>query len=538
MTEPFVASGRRRLLLALVLLLITALYLVQAVHYARVLVPVHDGVQYLMVGAMAVRGELGVYDDRLVGNRLPLPFYVLGLTQILAGGPSLYAARALNVAFGALILLLTAGLARRLAGDGAAILAALFLATQGVVVAYYSYESYPAFASFCLIGALYVFVADASPARRVIGLGLIGLLFFVRSNLWPVVPFMLAYALWSARTKSMRALLVAVVAVPPLVFLAWNSAHLKILAYVPVLRRLVAPLGYVSALTLDDRQALALGSQLYEVLRVVRRYEFWALAGALLIGVGCWRRLAGRPTGFPHGWAGAQVRMLTALLAASVGALFVMYYWNFHWVGLYFLPYAPLTALLLGVGWAGLLRTARPEGWPRRLLLVALVGVLLPPLYFARNPLLPTGDLAKKDPVGSAYAAAAHIRALVPPHARVFFYGLNEIYYLSGRPITYLQQMYIPYQFVRVPTEDWIVRRSGFVTATQMRDWLSSGADYAVIDSTFVEAMRPQFVAEEREMLALLDRYFEPIGSVTEFPLRSLIVYRRKGAPAGSQAPS
>src|SRR5713101_5587786 len=114
MTDPLEAAGRRRLLLALALALIVALYLVQAVHYARILVPVHDGVQYLMVGAMAVRGELGVYDDRLVGNRLPLPFYVLAVTQVLAGGPSLYAARALNVAFGVLILLLPAGLPRRL----------------------------------------------------------------------------------------------------------------------------------------------------------------------------------------------------------------------------------------------------------------------------------------------------------------------------------------------------------------------------------------------------------------------------------------
>ena len=40
--------------------------------------------------------------------------------------------------------------------------------------------------------------------------------------------------------------------------------------------------------------------------------------------------------------------------------------------------------------------------------------------------------------------------------------------------------------------------------------------------------MRPHFVPEEREMLTLLDQYFEPIGSVTEYPLRSFTVYRRK----------
>ena len=131
---------------ALPVLAAAALFAVQGLHYASILVPVPDGVQYLMIGAKAVRGELGVFDDRLPGNRMPLPFYVLGLTQL--GGPDLLAARRLNVAFGTLTVLLVALVARQAAGLRAGVLAALFLATHGVVVAYFSYESYPAFAAF------------------------------------------------------------------------------------------------------------------------------------------------------------------------------------------------------------------------------------------------------------------------------------------------------------------------------------------------------------------------------------------------------
>src|SRR3989304_1419632 len=87
-----------------------ALFAAQGVHYASILVPVPDGVQYLMIGANAVRGELGVFDDRLPGNRMPLPFYVLGATQLW--GPSLLAARYLNVGFGMLAVLLAALTAR------------------------------------------------------------------------------------------------------------------------------------------------------------------------------------------------------------------------------------------------------------------------------------------------------------------------------------------------------------------------------------------------------------------------------------------
>src|SRR2546427_12351518 len=104
---------------------------------------------YLFLGAMGARAGVYVYDDRLVGHRPPLPFYVLGLTQL--GGPNLLAARWLNVGLGVLVVLMTAALARRLGGNLAGALAAAFLATQGVVVAYYSYEGYPATAAFCFM---------------------------------------------------------------------------------------------------------------------------------------------------------------------------------------------------------------------------------------------------------------------------------------------------------------------------------------------------------------------------------------------------
>lgn len=527
MKDCHAAARTRPRALILVLAVIAALYLAQSLYYASVLVPVHDGVQYLLIGAKAVRGEIGLYDDRLVGNRLPLPFYPLGLTQVLAGGPSLRAARWLNIGFGLLTLILTAALARRLAGDLSAILTALFLTTQGVVVAYYSYESYPAFAAFCFMAALAVFVGGESPGRRLLGTGLVGLLFFVRSNLWPVVPFALVYSLWRVRPL-MRMALVTVVAIPPLVFFAWDSTHLKILAYVPVARHFVAPLGYVSALTLDARETLPLATQLWEVARVLRRYEFWVLAAALLIGIRIWEAARGRRWRHLPEPASAQVRMLTTLWVLSIASIFVMYSWNFRWVGLYFLPYAPLAALLLGIGYAGLLARTQPRSWPRYAVVIALIGLLVPPLYFVRNPLLPVGEVLAKDPLGSAHVAAGRLRALVPPDAKVFFYGLNEIYYLAGLPATYLQQVYTPNQFVRIPAEEWVIHRSGFVTAREMRDWLTRDADYAVIDLTFVEVTRPEFVAEEPEMLRLLDQHFDRVGTVSDYPSRVYAVYRRK----------
>jgi hypothetical protein len=158
-----------------------------------------------------------------------------------------------------------------------------------------------------------------------------------------------------------------------------------------------------------------------------------------------------------------------------------------------------------------------------------LVCLLVPPLYFVRNPLLPTGAILAADPFGAAHRAAARLRRLVPADARVFFYGLNDVYYLADLPTTYLQQQYVPTQFARRSVPDWVLRRSGMVTAAEMRQWLSKDADYAVIDSTFLEGQIPYFGDTEKEMLVLLERHFEVVEQVTEFPSNIHTVYKRRG---------
>lgn len=505
------------------LVLVASLYVAQGLYYARVLVPVHDAIMYLLVGAKAVRGEVSPFDDRIVGHRSPLPFYVLGLTQL--AGPDLLTARWLNVGFGLLTVLLTAAVARRLAGDLAAILAALFLATQGVVVAYYSYEGYPAFSAFCFMTAVYVVAGSETRSQRILGMTTVALLFFVRSNLWPAIPFFLAYALWRARDRAERLQVLAVVSVPLLVFFAEDSRHLKILAYVPFLRRLVAPLGYVSVFVLGGSPTLSVGSQIWEIMQLLRRYEFWMLAMVLVVMLAGWRfgvrEAARRATADRH------VVFIAALFVYMLAVQLPMFAWNVKWVGVYFIGFAPLVPLLLGVGFAALIRdvpVGSPAGWR---MVILLACVLVPPIYFARNPLMPIGDVRAKDPFAAAHRAGEHLRQLVPPHGKVFFYGLNTAYYLSRLPQTYLQQVYLPDQFAHAEAEDWVLRRSGFVPASDMRLWLSRDADYAVID-TVLAKMRTEAPGPESEMMALIARHFEQIGTVNDFPFVPYAVFRRK----------
>jgi hypothetical protein len=518
-----VSSRAFRLWLAV----LAALYVAQGIYFARTLVPVHDAVQYLLVGVHAVRGEVSIFDDRFTGNRMPLPFFVLGLTQVVAG-PSLLIPRLLNVAFGLGTLFLVIALARRLGGDTAGLLAGAFLATQGVVVAYYSYEGYPAFAALTFTAGVAVLFAEDSPRHRLLGTALVGVLFFVRTNLWPAIPFLLGHALWRASGRAERALLMGAATIPPLAYLAWDPSHLKILAYAPVVQRLVAPLGYVASVVLDAQETLPWASQLWQAARLVRRYEFWALAVTVLLGLLLWRRMAGGPVRWP--FETRRVVILAALLVYMLTAQLLMFRWTWKWVGLYFVTFAPLVPILLGAGFSAVLAETPPRSWQRRLLVLALGALLLPPLYFVRNPLLPIGEVKAGDPFGAAHAAAAHLQRVVPPDAKVFFYGLNTVYYLSGLPHTYLQQIYKQDQFAMIETDDWVLRRSGFVPISDMRYWLSTDADFAVIDTPFLDykITIPSLGNPEQLMKDLLARHFELIDTVDESPFSRYAVYRRR----------
>jgi len=512
---------RRRAVWALVL--IAACYMGQGLFFARTLLPSGDMVQYLVAGRLAVRGEISLFDDRLPGNRPPLPFYVLGVTQL--AGPNLAAARHANIVWGVATLCLTALLAWRLAGPRAGVLAAAFLASQGVVVAYYSNEGYPAFSACCLAAGLLLLLGWDTPRCRLIGMAVVGALFFVRGNLWPAVPLLLVWALAGAASPASRVALVAVVAMQPLVFFASDPRHLKILAYVPLLNRLVAPLGYSSALVLDDRVPLTLTENLWEAARLVRRYEFWVLALVLLLAIDVARWLARRSTASPRE---GRVGLLWALLAFMLVVHLWMFQLNWKWIGVYFLSFAPIVPVLLGVGYSRLWSLTGPRSWSRRLVVVTLAVLLLPPLYFVRHPLLPVGEARQRDPLGRIHTTAARLRELVPADAQVFLYAWNVGYYLSGLPPTYLQQAYSDWTLPSVRVDDNVVRRSGLVPLSDLERWLSREAGYAVINPTYLAAHDQEFLGATRVMRELLDRHFDRIATVADYPPAVYDVYRRK----------
>jgi len=110
-------------------LLVVIVFLAQAAFYSRTLVPSENENSYLGLGFLTVTGQMSLYQDELTGQRLPLPFYVFGASQVLFGR-NLWAGRLVSIVFGTAVIVLTMYLASRLAGPLAGWLAGLLLATR------------------------------------------------------------------------------------------------------------------------------------------------------------------------------------------------------------------------------------------------------------------------------------------------------------------------------------------------------------------------------------------------------------------------
>lgn len=518
--------------------LILLVFLVQGVFLARLLVPSHDESNFLFTGYLATTGRIGLYDDAIVGHRAPLPFYLFGATQVLSGR-SLLAARALGVGFGLLLALVTGLLARRLGGTLCGLLAAAILTAQGAVVAYYAMGDYHALVPLVMVAGLLVLLSGDSPARNVTGAAILGSLFFLRSHMWPMLPLALGYALWRARGPGERLLAGAAVVVPPAAFFLWDPRHLKILASVPLVGRLVRPLGYLPFALLDARPYRDVGFQLDMLLRLARRYEFLVLLVAVSVGLVALRiARARRHAPLP---ADARVTVVAAIFLYMLGWLFVMFRINFKWIGMYFASLAPLLAVLLGWLWSRF--AADPHVPPRRRALggAFLAAVLVLPIYYNRNPLIPTGEIRAADPVRAVRVAGAHLARVVPREARVFFFGAVDVYYFSGLPPTWLQQI-TNYDTLAVRDDDnRATLRSGYYGMPQVEQWLGVEADYAVISpeglNVFAEGFHGHAEVNRPKvarMRALLAERFEKVARVGEYPYYSYEVYRRVGRPAAS----
>jgi 4-amino-4-deoxy-L-arabinose transferase-like glycosyltransferase len=504
------------------------LFLVQAVHLSRTLVASDDEAGYLTLGRLALRGEISLYQDEIAGGRVPLPFYVLGLSQV-PFGPNLWAGRLLSVALAAGALLLTVRTGAILAGPLSGVLAGLLLATQGAVVGYFATAGYHALTALVLMGVLQLAIGPGAGGRTVWSALGTGLLFLTRTHVHPLVPYLVVAAALRTRGLAGRLVVVAAGLLTPAAFLLWDRSHWKLLAHVPGLRVVADSFGYHSVFFFNETLEQASGAQLlWSVLLFARRYESWTIGAIGLAAVFGWSWLRGR-------WRPGRLRLdavfLAALLLYSLVALAVIFQANVKWAIAYFPTFAPLAAVLMGAAFAAALTNPRLDVVARVATVGSLAAALTLSVLVVRNPLfpVPAGQLFLDDAVARMERIAKELRAHIPPGARVFLLGHSLPLHLAER-LPYLQQVLTPWTFVEGHAESWRIQRSGLWGPAQMVAWLGDEADYAVVQPALVEQLRGNRWATAQCLDALLEANFRRVARLDGYPWAVYDVYRRESA--------
>jgi 4-amino-4-deoxy-L-arabinose transferase-like glycosyltransferase len=510
--------------------LLCAAFVIYGIWIAQRLVTWTDESTYVHLGYLAASGRISLFQDEMTGARMPLPFWVNGWSQVVFGR-NLLAARFASLGIGVAAVCLTATLGRRIAGDLGGLLAAAFLVSQGVIVGYFVTGTYHALASTILLGGLTITMTTRRPWHRIMGVMVLSLLFLTRTNLWPILPAAVVVLWLVASEWRERAWITLAAAVVPGAFFLWDARHLKILAYAPLARHLVRPLGYPLGWSLVDIPEPAVSERLLAWVRFARMYEFWALAILLLGGllILCWLR--GMPV---RTFVGDARLRLVAGGIVYITFFQVLIMWDFpKAIAAYFPSYAPLVALLLGVGFVLVLRDGQWRPVERISIVAALILLLAASAVIVRHPLLPSGADAGARPMRDLTVAAAHMQALVSPGARVFLLGDSLIPYLAGST-PYLQQIYST-NTLAVVQERRGIEKGGLWGDHEMELWLSKDADYVVVEPPIVNYLATRHPEQIARFRSLLAEHFDHIGRVEDYRWLVYDIYaRRSGKPRQS----
>lgn len=515
-------------------------YLIFQLFFAWVLAHHDYETEYLGLGSLAVRGEIGLYQDELTGQWTPLPFWVYGATQVLFG-PGLLLPRLLSVALGGAVLALAFALAARWGGVLAATAAGALFVTHGVVMGYFATVDFAPLAALLHLAGLWVLFCTRWRGRDVLGMLVFSLLFLVKPNYWPTVPFVLVALVWRARGLRARLELIAAAIAVPALFFASAPAHLKLLAYVPVLSEWVRPLGYTDWFSLvEDTDfwrsdyvdlpagTTALGRLARIALTVpllLKRYAVWT---ALLLPLAALRlrRAPGAGPAPPRpglAFTGWLFGYLTLAQFLVVGPFTKQAY---GYVG----AIAPLLAVVLGCLFADAMEPRAPARGARAALAAALVAALVVSPWVHRQPTLPRTISLADATVPALRRAAARLAALIPPgETRVFLLGDSLALHLAGRR-SYLRQFHQWWLAFTSAQEPERYARLGLWGRAELERWLGEDARWAIVEdraARFYRARAPYHDALAR-MDELLARNFTLLETVPGAGDERFAVYRRR----------
>ena len=539
-------DGSSRMLLACFLLA----FLISALFLSWELVDHDYEAEYLALGNLVVRGELNLYQDEVTGQWVPLPFWVYGLSQLVMG-PSLLAGRLLSIVFGLGVVALIFMLARRWGGTAAAAVACGLFCTNGLIMGYFATVHFSSLVALLLLAGIYVLFCTEWQRRELTAMAVFSVLFLVKPHYWPTIPFVLVFLLWRARSGRERVTLTVAGLAVPVLFFAWDVRHLKMLAYMPIVKDWVAPLGYFSWHTLvEDPERLWVSDyadifyQTGPVGRVVqiaksfafflKRYLLWLVSLVALGGLAALpalrrRRLPafGGPTG----------------LRFTFWLFWYLLVWQFVAVGVYIKQafayvgaFTPLMAVVLGCFFSAVWEREETRR-PLRLAAAALVAfVLVVSPWVHRSHYLPRTLPPGRAPVPALRHAAERLADVIPPgETRIFALANPLPIHLAGRR-PYLRQFHQYYMVFTSARDPARYARAGMWGATEVEHWLGVDARYAIIEPKVL-----RFYGERtpyRELVgrveALIAERFRLVETVKGYGDDAYRVYARRAATARS----
>lgn len=519
------ADSPRWLYRALLVLLV-AIFLAQAIFFSRTLVFSDDEEGYVVLGYLAARGTISLFQDEMLGARTPLPFYILGWPQLMMGR-SLWSARLLCIVFALGVVWLTIRTARILGGRTAGLLAGFLLATQGAVVGYFATAGYHAISALVVMAVLQLFIGPPFSGQYLVAAASTGLIFLTRTHISPLIPVLLGVCIFRSSSWRDRFLVMALGVATPVVFLLSDPTHLKLLAYAGPFEDLAARWGYRSIFYFYDYPRPLLGDQMKALLLFARRYESLTVAAAGLLVAALWSTYKGRTM---RAWrVRPDIWFLIALFVYGVACLFLVVAGQNLKLGIaYFPAYAPLAAVLLGIGFARLLSAPHTSAAARLAgagtLCVALVISVVSP----RQPLLPPlpGRLFQDDAIVRLDSLTRRLERTIPAGSRVFLLGDSMPLYLADR-LPYLRQILHPATLAAHDEDPWLVARNGVWGRDQIEEWLTRDATYAVIGPRWIEAFRPNRTRNIERIEELLVAHFSRIAILDDYFEIPYHVYRR-----------
>ena len=510
------------------LVLLVGIFLAQAIFFSRTLLFSDDEEGYVVLGYLAARGSISLFQDEMLGARTPLPFYILGWPQRMLGR-SLWSARLLCIVFALGALWLTIRTARILGGRTAGLLAGFLLATQGAIVGYFATAGYHAISAFVVMAVLQLFIGPAFAGRYLIAAASTGLIFLTRTHISPLIPLLLGVCIIRSSSWRARLLVVALGAATPLIFLLWDPTHLKLLAYAGPFEHLAARWGYRSIFYFYDYPRPALGDQLKALPLFARRYESLALAAGGLLVAAVWSGYKGRAL---RAWRfRPEIWLLVVTFVYGVACLFLIVGAQNLKLGIaYFPAYAPLAAVLLGIGFARLLSGSETPRPARLVSMITLCIALVISVASPRQPLLPPspGRPFQDDAILRLDSLASGLERTIPAGSRVFLFGDSMPLYLADR-LPYVRQILHPATLAAHDEDSWLVARNGVWGRDQIEEWLTRDATYAVIGQRWVEAFRPNRTRNIDRIEKLLTTHFSRIATLNDYFGIPYHVYRRNG---------